>query len=155
MTTVAIAASAAGVGFAAPGWTRGDQVATTVTLDGSLRSAEQWLVENLSHRQRLIVGDEVWIYLVEHGFDSQPVKAGFYSRTLVTMWQLDRDPAVQAYFPLRWREFDYIVSTQAMRDNIYDNPSTAQALQHSRVVASFGGQDDQLVQIRRITPAGG
>jgi hypothetical protein len=57
---------------------------------------------------------------------------------VVSYWPLDKDPAVRRYFPESWREFDYIVSTQAMRDTAIYVPSTAQALQHSRVVATFG-----------------
>jgi membrane protein implicated in regulation of membrane protease activity len=53
----------------APRWVETDRQATSVKLDGPRRTAERWLVENIGHEERVIVGDEFWIYLVEHGFD--------------------------------------------------------------------------------------
>ena len=92
------------------------------------------------------------VYLIGHGYDSRPVKGGFNSPTVVSYWPLDKDPAVQRYFPYSWREFDYIVSTPAMRDTSNNTPSTADALQHSQVVAAFGQGRDSQIQIRMITP---
>ena len=53
----------------------------TVRLDGPQREAENWFVHHVGHEQRLIVTDDFWIYLIEHGFDSHPVKGGFNSPT--------------------------------------------------------------------------
>jgi hypothetical protein len=66
------------------------------------------------------------------------MKGGFYSRTVVFYWPFDYDPAVQKYFPNGWQDFDYVVSTQGMRNDIGQVPETAEALKHSRVVAGFG-----------------
>ena len=138
--------------YVAPHWARADREALTVKLDGPQRAAERWLVDHVGHEQRLIVTDDYWIYLIEHGFDSQPVKGGFNSRTVVSYWPLDYDPAVKKLFPDGWRDFDYIVSTQPMRDTAIYTPSTAQALDHSRVVAQFG-EGDPRIEIRAIMPS--
>ena len=138
--------------YVAPHWARADREALTVKLDGPQRAAERWLVDHVGHEQRLIVTDDYWIYLIEHGFDSQPVKGGFNSRTVVSYWPLDYDPAVKKLFPDGWRDFDYIVSTQPMRDTAIYTPSTAQALDHSRVVAQFGVGDPR-IEIRAIMPS--
>jgi hypothetical protein len=80
------------------------------------------------------------------------VQGGFNSPTVVSYWPLDKDPAVQRFFPNSWREFDYIVSTPAMRDTSNNTPDTAQALQNSRLVAAFGQGRETQIQIRAITP---
>jgi hypothetical protein len=152
VAAVTLAAAAAGAGLlVAPRWARADHAAMTVPQDGPQRAAERWLVRNVRHDQRLIVTDDFWIYLIEHGFDSRPVKGGFNSRTVVSYWPLDKDPAVRRYFPNGWREFDYIVSTGAMRVTAVYTPSTQRALEHSHVVARFG-RGGERIEVRRIDP---
>jgi hypothetical protein len=124
----------------------------TLRPDDAERAAERWLVDNVGHDKRLIVGDEFWIYLVEHGFDARPVRGGFFSRTLATYWPFDYDPALKRHFPNGWRDFDYIVSTQPMRDTKNLTPMTAQALDHSQLLVGFG-QGQERVEIRAITGA--
>jgi 4-amino-4-deoxy-L-arabinose transferase-like glycosyltransferase len=148
----AIAALAAvAVLLVAPLWIETDRQATSVTLDEPRRAAERWLLENVGHDERVIVGDEFWIHLVEHGFDDQPVRGGFFSRTVVVYWPLDYDPAVQRRFPGGWREFDYIVSTEGVRVTMNRTPTTAAALEHSSVVARFG-RGAQRIEVRAIMP---
>jgi hypothetical protein len=97
-----------------------------------------WLMRHVDHRRRLIVDDEFWIYLVGHGYDAQPIRGGFFSRTVVSYWPLDYDPAVAKRFPGGWRDFDYIIATQPMRSTQDRIPRTVQALTHSHVVVTFG-----------------
>jgi hypothetical protein len=152
LTALAVSTAIA-VHVVAPRWMQMDGVAMTTRLDGPQRAAQRWLLRNVGHEKRLIVTDDNWIYLIEHGFDSRPVKGGFNSRTVVSYWPLDKDPAVRRRFPDGWRDFDYIVSTEAMRDTAIYVPSTRQALDHSRVVASFG-RGGPRIEIRAIVPAG-
>jgi 4-amino-4-deoxy-L-arabinose transferase-like glycosyltransferase len=135
--------------YVAPRWARADRAAMTVREDGPERAAERWLVAHVSHDKRLIVGDEVWVYLIEHGFDAHPMRGGFFSRTVVSYWPLDYDPAVKRHFPHGWRDFDYVVSTLAMRVTMNKTPTAARAIIHSQVVAQFGSGPG-LVQIRAI-----
>jgi hypothetical protein len=131
-------------------WTRGDQVAMTSRVDGPTRSAERWLLAHVGRDKRLIVVDELWLYLVEHGFDQHPQQGGFFSRTVVSYWPLDYDPAVKRHFPHGWRDFDYIVSSEAIRAAPKQTPTAAAALDHSRVMATFGGGVGR-IEIRAIT----
>jgi hypothetical protein len=131
-------------------WTRGDRAAMTTRVDGPTRSAEHWLVAHVGHDKRLIVVDEFWLYLVEHGFDHHPQQGGFFSRTVVSYWPLDYDPAVKRHFPNGWRDFDYVVSSEAMRAAPAQTPTAAAALNHSRVVATFGSGVGR-IEIRAIT----
>lgn len=151
-------ASAVGLGVmavvavhVAPRWAAADRAAMHLRLDTPEREAEQWLLRHVNHQQRLIVTDDFWVFLIEHGFDSHRVKGGFNSRTVVSYWPLDKDPAVRRYFPRGWREFDYVVENSAMRDTATDTPNTEAALQHSHPVAVFGYGDSGIV-IRKITP---
>jgi hypothetical protein len=130
-------------------WTHRIEAATTVRLDEPRRAAERWLVENIGHDERLIVGDEFWIHLIQHGFDQSPVRGGFFSRTVVVYWPLDYDPAVKRRFPGGWRDFDYIVSTEAVRSTTEQTPTTRAALEHSHVIAQFG-QGAQRIEVRAI-----
>jgi hypothetical protein len=137
----------------APGWAAADREVMTLRLDGELRAAQDWLVHNVDHSKRLLVSDDFWIYLIDHGFDARPMKGGFYSSTVVFYWAFDFDPAVQKHFPNGWRDFDYIVSTLGMRSDIGQVPETREALRHSRVVAGFG--DGPLrIEIRAINRRG-
>jgi cellulose synthase/poly-beta-1,6-N-acetylglucosamine synthase-like glycosyltransferase len=157
LTPVVVAVSAAAVAAAAaaavlyvfPRWAGADRAALTLRQDGSERAAENWLVDHVGHKQRIILRDDFWIYLIEHGFDSQPVRGGFNSPTLVSYWPLDYDPAVRKAFPQGWRDFNYIVVTQDMLDTLNQTPSVAAAINHSRVVASFG-QGLHRIAIRAI-----
>lgn len=154
VTRAIIAAIACGaVIFVAPRWASGDRVAMTATQDGPERAAEQWLVSHVGKDQKLIVGDQYWIYLIEHGYNDQPMPGGFFSKTVVSYWPLDYDPAVKKAFPRGWRDFNYIVVTQAMIDTLNQTPSSAEAIDHSRVVVSFG-RGPANVQIRQIMAGG-
>jgi glycosyltransferase XagB len=133
----------------APDWQRADHQALTGRLDENQRAAERWLVRHIGHDKRIIVSDDFWLYLVEHGFDHQPVRGGFFSRTVVVYWPLDYDPAVKRRFPDGWRDFDYIVSTRPVRSTTRRTPTTAKALDHSVVVAQFGQGQDR-IEVRAI-----
>jgi len=155
---VAVAASVLTIGAAAvatvhasPEWVRTDRTAMTVRQDGPEVEAERWLLHHVGYKQRLIVTDDFWVYLIAHGFDSQPVKGGFNSPTVFSYWPLDKDPAVRRYLPLGWREFNYIVSNWSVRVTAKYLPDTAEALKHSRVAAVFG-QGYNRIEIRAITP---
>ena len=109
---VALAVVAVVVGLiVAPRWGQTDHEALTVRQDGAQRAAEAWLVANVGRDQPIIVTDDFWIYLIEHGFNSRTAAGGLNSRTVVSYWPLDYDPAVKRLFPNGWRDFDYVVST--------------------------------------------
>jgi hypothetical protein len=133
----------------APHWSQVARAAMTVPADQTPRAAKQWIAAHVAHGKRMIGDDEFWIYMVEHGADAAPVRGGFYSRTVVSFWPLDYDPAVKHYFPNGWRDFDYIVSTEAMRATADRTPETAQALAHSSVVRTFG-RGNHRIEFRKI-----
>jgi glycosyltransferase XagB len=133
-------------------WAGTDAAAMTNRQDGPTRAAQRWIVDRVGRNQRVIVSDEYYVYLIQHGFNDQPVRGGFFSKTIVSYWPLDYDPAVKRVFPQGWRDFTYVVSTEAMRDSTYQTPTAAAALAHSSVVASFGRGTGR-VEIRKISTA--
>ncbi|HYZ29004.1 MAG TPA: glycosyltransferase [Thermoleophilaceae bacterium] len=154
VSALALAASAAvAESTVAPHWISVADTAMTHRPDAPRRAAEAWLVRHMDHDKRLIVGDEFWLYLVEHGFDHQPMRGGFFSRTVVAYWPLDYDPAVKRHFPHGWRDFDYVISTEAVRVTMNRTPTIAAAIVHSRVVATFGRGDGR-IEVRAIDRAG-
>jgi 4-amino-4-deoxy-L-arabinose transferase-like glycosyltransferase len=154
MRAAVAALACAAVLVIAPRWTSGDRVAMTARQDGPVVATEHWLVDHVGRDKRLIVTDQYWIYLIEHGFDDQPMRGGFFSKTVISYWPLDYDPAVRKAFPQGWRGFDYIVVDQDMRDTLNQTPTSAAAIDHSRVVAS-SGQGLSKVQVRQIMGTGG
>jgi len=155
---VAVTASVLTIGAAAiatvhvtPEWMRYDRSAMTDQVDAPERAADNWLLDHVGREQRLIVSDDFWVFLINHGFDSQPVKGGFNSPTVISYWPLDKDPAVRRYLPLGWREFNYIVTDGDMRATAKQLPDTADAIKHSRLAAGFGWGYYR-IEIRAIIP---
>ena len=151
--TAVAAAAILAVAFVGPRWAAGAHTAMTVRMDIPERSAELWLTGHVSHSSRILVVDQYWLYLVEHGYNDQPMRGGFFSDTVVSYWPLDYDPAVSKAFPGGWREFDYVVVNQDMLATLPQTPSAGAAIAHSQVIASFGQGVDR-VQIRKISPTG-
>ena len=145
---LAVAVAIAGLAVA-PRWTRADHEAMTLRLDAPLRDAQHWILHNIGRDERLIVTDDFWVYLIENGFNSRRADGGLNSRTVVSFWPLDKDPAVHRLFPHGWRDFDYVISTPGLRAAARDTPKTAAAVRNSRIVATFGPQGGQ-IEIRRI-----
>jgi hypothetical protein len=127
----------------APGWIRSDARATDRNADPALTAAESWILANLPHGQPVLVGDTLWIDMV---------RAGWSPNTVVWFYKLDSDPAIARAFPLGWRSFSYIVSTDEVRGSAAGQlPQVEAALAHSSIVRTFGvGGDD--VEVRRINP---
>lgn len=121
-----------------PEWAHADSRAMTQRQDGTELAAQRWLVRHMDRTKRLLVSDAFWVYLAEHGFDSHPVRGGFYSRTVVFYWTIDFDPAVQRLVPDGWKNFDYVISTLGMRNDAGEVPQVQRALANSHVVMTFG-----------------
>src|SRR5579863_737597 len=130
-------------------WVRTDRAAMTQRLDGPTLAAERWVATHIGHNQRLLVDDTFWVYLIQHGFDHQPMKGGFFSNDVVFFFELDRDPAVEHAFPQGWRDFNYVIESYGMYVSLSQTPGTARAVAHSRVVKTFG-RGIEIVRIRAI-----
>jgi hypothetical protein len=137
----AVAVASIGAVVAVPLWTTQLRGFVLADLDEPLRDAQEWLVENASTDQRLIVDDAMWVDLVKAGWDRDNV---------IWYYKLDTDPAVQAQSPNGWRDADYVVTTDSMRTFPGAFPQVQEAIDNSAVVASFGS-GTQAVEVRRVT----
>lgn len=102
--------------------------------------ATAWLVDNVPGDHRLMVDDIFWVDLVEAGFDRSNV---------VWAYKVNSDPAVEALSPRGWRDYDYLVMTEGMRQATDPGADVALAVQNSVPVARFG-QGGEMIEIRRI-----
>jgi hypothetical protein len=129
--------------LAIPGWVARDRDLMTVDHDAPFRQAEAWVAGNVPGDARLLVDDAVWVDLVSRGRPAERV---------VWYYKLDTDRDVKASYPRGWRDFHYVMSTQSLRGFPDSLPQVAQAMRHSRVVASFGRGPGR-VEIRRVQSA--
>lgn len=99
----------------------------------------------MSRHDRLLVGDSIWVDLVQEGFPANQVV--WYSK-------LGTDPAVDRRFPKRWHDFQYLVWSGSLRASAatagYHRLHTARA--DSTAVASWGTGATK-VTIYRIRPS--
>jgi hypothetical protein len=142
---VVVAAVVAGVVAAGPDWYDMDRNLMTVDHDRPLTQAQRWISANVPPGSPILVDDALWVDMVRSGRPATRV---------VWFWKLDRDPEIQTRYPDGWREFDYVVSTIAVRLSIEQLPQISAAIGHGSVVASFGEGGDQ-VQVLRIDPERG
>jgi hypothetical protein len=141
---VALLVAILGAGVVAvPRWHDTLAFLTTADQDAPMREARDWLIANVSREDRLIVDDAHWVDLVNAGWKRDDV-AWFY--------KLDTDPAVQALNPQGYRNYDYIVATEAVRQFPASFPQVTGAMTGSLPVATFGA-GSQRVEVRRIDPA--
>jgi hypothetical protein len=94
----------------------------------------------------VLADDVTWVALVEGHVLPRSGALWFY--------KLDTDPAVRETLPGGWRDVDYVVATDQLRNAIAGDPTLRQAataLQKSQLVATFGDGDGR-VEIRKVTP---
>ena len=112
--------------------------------DRPVRSALNWITENLPRNSRLLVDNSVWVDLVN---------AGFARENVVWSQKLDTDAGVKAQSPRGWRDSDFVVSTAAVPGVSHRRASAIAAQANSTVVASFG-ETLNSVRISRINADG-
>ncbi|MFC4945477.1 DUF4397 domain-containing protein [Pseudonocardia sp. GCM10023141] len=140
---VAIAALvvvAAAGGIALPRWHDTIDTLATSDADAPMRQARKWIIDNVAHRNRLIVDDALWTDLVDAGWKRDDV-------TWFSM--LDTDPGVRAASPAGFRDYDFIVVTAAVRAAPAALTQVRSAVSESVTVATFGAADRR-VDVRRI-----
>jgi hypothetical protein len=130
-----LAAAAVALLLAVPDWVSTHRDVAAADAAAPLASACDWVVDNLSDGDRVIVDDAIWVDLVEDGLAPQAL-AGY--------------GAVSA--GPDWRSYRYIVSTPALR-HAGAPPEVARAVRSSLEIASVG-EGDERVEVRRIVTSG-
>lgn len=142
-------ACVAGIMGVAPAWASGDARLMTTNRTASILAAEHWIAYHIPHKRRLLIDDTMWVDLVHAGFNPNLGVVWYYKLGFAN----NLDPSVRRALPAGWRDFDYVILTPDMRSTLALQPGhlleVRQAVEHSRVVASFGN-GAALVQVRRI-----
>lgn len=129
-----------------PKWVSADRSEMTTNATAAFRQAEKWIYANVPRSATLIVDNNVWTDLVDNGYQRDKV---------VWFSELDTDPQVEARFPKRWKQMDWVVATPVLRNNLVgapkSMPSVVQALAHSSAVVRFGTAT-RWVSIRKVNP---
>ncbi|MGH9228391.1 MAG: hypothetical protein ACRD07_06590 [Acidimicrobiales bacterium] len=128
---IVFAAAAVALALAVPDWVSTHRDLAAADPAAPLASACEWLVDNLNHRDRVIVDDAIWVDLVENGLPPSLI-AGYGA--------VGEGPA--------WRSFGYIVSTPALR-SAGAPTELSRAVDSSLEIASVGEGADR-VEVRRI-----
>jgi hypothetical protein len=144
MVLVGLVAAAAAF-YVVPKWVSGDRVADTADPNAGYQQAATWVAAHVKDPagKRIVVDDGLWLDMVHDGF--HPGRGAIY------FFKVDLDPSVKKALAKHggWRAIDYIVSTPMIRQNTFDLPTVQAALDHSRVLVSFGTGANQ-IQIREI-----
>ena len=144
-----VAGTAAAVGIAAGlawVWTPTLHSVVTTPANNFRYDAEAWVAANVPASSTVLADDVTWVALVDGHVIPRDRALWFY--------KLDTDPAVRDTLPGGWRDVDYVVATDQLRNAIAGDPTlrqSATALQKSQIVATFGDGDGR-VEIRKVTP---
>jgi Dolichyl-phosphate-mannose-protein mannosyltransferase len=137
---VAVAAGLAWV------WTPTLHSVVTTPANNFRYDAEAWVAANVPRSSIVLADDVTWVALVDGHVIPRSSALWFY--------KLDTDPAVRETLPGGWRDVDYVVATDQLRNAIAGDPTLRQAataLQKSQLVATFGDGDGR-VEIRKVAP---
>jgi 4-amino-4-deoxy-L-arabinose transferase-like glycosyltransferase len=145
----AVVGSAAAVAIAvglAWVWTPTLHSVVTTPANNFRYDAEAWVAANVPASSIVLADDVTWVALVDGHVIPRDRALWFY--------KLDTDPAVRDTLPGGWRDVDYVVATDQLRNAVAGDPTLRQAataLQKSQLVATFGDGDGR-VEIRKVTP---
>jgi 4-amino-4-deoxy-L-arabinose transferase-like glycosyltransferase len=144
LTALSVLAALAAAAVAVPLWTVQLRGLFLADLDRPMRQAQSWVDENVHRDQRVLVDDSVWVDLV---------RAGFPRDNVVWYYKADTDPAVQAKSPNGWKDYDYVLVTQALQRSIDTDPIVKEAFDNATKRAIFGS-GDQEVDVVQVHPEG-
>ncbi len=148
MVLVGVVAFAAAF-YVVPRWFNGDRVADTADPNAGYQAAATWVETHIKDPagKRIVVDDGLWLDMVRDGF--HPGRGAIY------FFKVDLDPSVQKALQKQggkqtpWKAINYIISTPMVRNNVFDMPTVQAALDHSRVLASFG-TGANVIQVREV-----
>jgi hypothetical protein len=128
------------VALAAPRWFTEGSTTRSAGRSEPVRRAEDWIAANIGADDHLVLDAAVGDDLLGRGISSE---------RLVPIGATGPTPDALT----SWRQYDYLVSSPAIRARMGELPSVQDAVASSVPVAAFG-EDDERVEIRRILPGG-
>jgi 4-amino-4-deoxy-L-arabinose transferase-like glycosyltransferase len=139
---VAVLLTVVAIGLVAPDWQAKLYALNTVDQDESSRETVDWIAENVSRDNLLIVESALWTDLVQQGFD-QPEP--------VWLYKTETDPEVAKEIG-SWQNIDYVIlNGSTVGDAGFSNafPTVSQAIDNAELVGEFG-QDNQKLLIYKV-----
>jgi hypothetical protein len=127
-------------------WTPTLHSVVTTPANNFRYDAEAWIAANVPSSAIVLADDVTWVALVDGHVVPRSSALWFY--------KLDTDPAVRDTLPGGWRDVDYVVATDQLRNAIAGDATLRQAataLEKSQLVATFGDGDGR-VEIRKVNP---
>jgi hypothetical protein len=139
----AVLAIAVGLGvFVAPTWYNKLDAITNKDLDASSRQAVQWVNENVTRDQRLVVESALWTDLEDIGFSNpQPV----------WLYKTETDPEIKSEID-GWDGIDYVIlNGPTLGGQNFDKtfPTVDKAIDNAKLVKEFG-TDNQKILIYEV-----
>jgi hypothetical protein len=130
-----------------PPWYEGDRRAMTARVNDYYFDAVRWMSANVKDpaNKRVVVDDVLWLDMVRLGFEPGLGAIWFY--------KLDLDCAVRKEVPGEWKGVDYLISTPITRAETAHLENLRNMMQFSSVVAKFGGDGGDRIEVRRINPS--
>ena len=128
------------VALVAPRWFTDGSSTSAAGRSESVRQAEDWVAANIGFDDHVVLDASVGDDLLGRGISYErmvPIEATGPTPDSLTSW----------------RQYDYLVSSPALRARLGELPSVEDAIASSVPVAAFGEGDDR-VEIRRILPGG-
>jgi 4-amino-4-deoxy-L-arabinose transferase-like glycosyltransferase len=116
-------------------WTSDLRRLATVNMDLPYNGSTAWLLANVEPGEMLVVDNVTWTDLVREGYPED---------TLIWFNRLDNDEAVQSAVG-DWRNVDWIVSTEVIRNSPTNGLLVKQLLDRSTPVAGWGWGDTRIV----------
>jgi hypothetical protein len=116
-------------------WRSGLQRLANVNMDLPYNGSTAWLLENVEPGEMLVVDNVTWTDLIREGYPEE---------TLIWFNRLDNDPDVQAAVG-DWRNVDWIVSTEVIRNSPTNGVLVRQLLDGSTPVAGWGWGETRIV----------
>jgi hypothetical protein len=135
LVTAAVAALVLAI---VPTYRSGVARATSFDADRPFVQAQHWLAQNLNPDDVLFVDGALWLDVVESGHPAE---------NTIWFYKLDSDPEVEIVDG--WEAVDYIVSSEVVRNSLYDLPQMEAAMDNSDPIVVFG-EGEGRVEIRRI-----
>ncbi len=140
------------VTVALPRWTPKLETMLTAPQNAAIFEATEWIGRNVPRDRVVLVGDAIWVDLVERGFPPEKV---------IWYYKPNTDPEVSASLPNNWQDIGYLATDVEMRELISRLRGTAgsgiiqttiDAYDRSTPVAKFGPPGDEIVISRVSRP---
>lgn len=140
-------AAALAVGLILPSWEAAQRGLMTSQANSDRTAAEAWMQREVTPDSVILTDDVSWVTLVRREVAPR--------QNVIWFYKIDTDPALEPLYPEGWRDVDYVLSTDQLRQAVAGDATlvnVATALRESQVVASFGS-GDSVVEIRRVSAA--